>query len=233
MIGLLLGSVILLGLMQIFASSSQSYKAQTGQYNLQHSGQFALQYLAREIRQAGYVHKPWAGGKLAAVSETSADTGTAGDLLAIQYYSDRNCFGSRNSPAGDGEVPFYLKEVRFALRISQQQLTWWCAYASTGEVSVVQANNQTLVDHIDSFQVLYGEDSDADGNPDRWVNAGNWESAENVAVVTLALLATDESSLRNDANLNYTLLDYDTGPLTGSKRREVLQTAIALRNYRP
>jgi len=233
MIGLLLGSAVLIGLLQVFATASQAYKAQTGEYDLQQSGQFALHFLAREIRQAGYVDKPWMEDKLPAIDATSTDTGGAGDQLVSQYYSERNCFGTKNSPDESGEAPFYLKQTRFALRTTQRQLTWWCAYGPAGETPIVQANNQTLVEGVDSFQVLYGEDSDADGNPDRWVNAGNWESAGNIAVVTLALLIADKNSLTDVEPPDYTVLDHQTGTLESNERRELLQTTIALRNYRP
>jgi len=221
-------------MMQIFASSRQSYETQTGHYNMQQSGQFALQFLATEIRQAGYVDKPWLGQSLSAIDENSADTGSSGDQLAVQYYSDQNCYGSKNTSTGSNEkAPFYLKEVRFALRESQNQLTWWCAYGTAAGESVVQVNNQTLVDRIDSFQVLYGEDSDSDGNPDKWVTAGNWESPDNVAVITLALLIADESPRQGSAETSYKVLDYDTGPLAGEHERGILQSSVALRNYLP
>jgi type IV pilus assembly protein PilW len=232
MIALLLSSFLIMGLLKIFGSSRRSYDTQTGNYNMQQSGQFALQFIAREIRQSGFVYKPWADERLAGVSEDSLDTGSSGDRLALQYQSDRNCYGSKNSPAGDGEVPFYLKQLRFSLRASRQQLAWWCAYAATGAELVVQVNNQTLVDRIDSFQVLYGTDTDADGNPDQWANAGNWVSSEGVAVIALAILVQDEIAAPEQESESYTLLDYDTGLLPGGFRREVLQSTVALRNYR-
>ena len=97
----------------------------------------------------------------------------------------------------------------------------------------MQINNQTLVDNIDSFQVLYGEDSDRDGNPDQWVNAGDWASPENVAVITLALLVAAEKDVPGQTDTTYQVLDYDTGPLAGSGKRELMQTSVALRNYLP
>ena len=233
MIGLMLGGAVLVGMIQIFSSSRQSYEIQTGQYSVQQSGQFALQFLAREIRQAGYVNEPWLGESLSAVTDTSVDNGSSGDQLALQYYSDRNCFGSKNPPAENGRSPVQLKQLRFGLRESQRQLTWWCAYGPAEQEPQVQINNQTLVDNIDSFQVLYGEDSDRDGNPDQWVNAGDWASPENVAVITLALLVAGEKAAPGQTDTTYQVLDYDTGPLAGSGKRELMQTSVALRNYLP
>jgi len=234
MIGVLLGGAVLVGLIQIFASSRQSYEAQTNQYSIQQSGQFALQFLAREIRQAGYVDKPWLGETLSGIAGSSADTGSAGDQLSIQYYSDRNCFGSKNPVVDDfGKAVFQLKKVRFALRENRRQLTWWCAYGPVGEGPQVQVNNQTLVDGIESFQVLYGEDSDSDGYPDQWVNAGNWANAGNVAVITLAMLVATGNAVQGGGSNNYTVLDYAPGPIAGLGKHEIVQTTIALRNYLP
>jgi len=233
MIGLLLGGAVLVGLVQIFASSRQSYEVQTGQYSMQQSGQFALQFLSREIRQAGYVDSPWESENLAAVMDTSEDNGSAGDKLALQYYSDRNCFGTKNTPTAKDSTPFQLKRLSFGLRENRQQLTWWCAYGPPEQETVVQINNQVLVDGIESFQVLYGEDSDRDGNPDQWVNAGDWGNPDNVAVITLALLVSGETVAASEADQNYSVLDYETGPISSNSKRELMQTSVALRNYLP
>ncbi|WP_299944321.1 PilW family protein [uncultured Microbulbifer sp.] len=54
MIGLLLSSLLLLGVLQIFQSNSDTLKAQNEFSRVQESGRFAIDMLSREIRQADY-----------------------------------------------------------------------------------------------------------------------------------------------------------------------------------
>jgi type IV pilus assembly protein PilW len=55
LIALLISSLLLLGVMQIFVSSRDSYKLDEGLSRMQESGRFAASFLEREIRMAGNV----------------------------------------------------------------------------------------------------------------------------------------------------------------------------------
>ena len=54
MIAMLLGLFLLGGLLQIFISSKQTYRMQEGLSRLQENGRFAIDFMARDIRLAGY-----------------------------------------------------------------------------------------------------------------------------------------------------------------------------------
>ncbi|WP_444945741.1 PilW family protein [Microbulbifer sp. VTAC004] len=54
MIGILLGSLLLLGVLQIFQSNSDTLRMQNGFSRVQESGRFAVDMLSKEIRQAGF-----------------------------------------------------------------------------------------------------------------------------------------------------------------------------------
>jgi type IV pilus assembly protein PilW len=54
MIGILLSSLLLLGVLQIFQSNSDTLRMQSGFSKVQESGRFAVDMLGREIRQAGF-----------------------------------------------------------------------------------------------------------------------------------------------------------------------------------
>lgn len=55
MVALVISSLILIGLVQIFASTRVTYQADEGLARLQESGRFAMDFLAREVRMAGYM----------------------------------------------------------------------------------------------------------------------------------------------------------------------------------
>jgi len=54
MIALLLGSVVIAGVMQLFVANSDTRRVLEGQSRMQESARFALEFLGRDIRQAGY-----------------------------------------------------------------------------------------------------------------------------------------------------------------------------------
>ncbi|WHI48802.1 PilW family protein [Microbulbifer sp. JMSA004] len=54
MIGILLGSLLLLGVLQIFQSNNDTYRMQDGFSRVQESGRFAIDLLSKEIRLADY-----------------------------------------------------------------------------------------------------------------------------------------------------------------------------------
>jgi type IV pilus assembly protein PilW len=54
MIAMLIGLFLLAGVMQIFTSSHQSYRMQENLSRMQENGRFAMDFLTRDIRMAGY-----------------------------------------------------------------------------------------------------------------------------------------------------------------------------------
>jgi type IV pilus assembly protein PilW len=54
LIALVLGSFLLAGIYKIFLSSNQNYRMQEGLSRMQESGRFAMEFISRDIRMAGY-----------------------------------------------------------------------------------------------------------------------------------------------------------------------------------
>jgi len=54
MISLLIGAFLLGGVLQIFIGSKQTYRMQQNMSRLQENGRFAMDFLAKDIRMAGY-----------------------------------------------------------------------------------------------------------------------------------------------------------------------------------
>lgn len=55
MVALLIGAFLLAGVIQIFIVNKQTYRVQENQSRIQENGRFAVDYLNRYIRLAGYV----------------------------------------------------------------------------------------------------------------------------------------------------------------------------------
>ena len=54
MIGLTLGLILLLGIIQVFISSKQTFATNDAMAKLQENGRFALEFITQSARQAGY-----------------------------------------------------------------------------------------------------------------------------------------------------------------------------------
>src|SRR5690606_38678649 len=54
MIALVIGTVLMIGIIQVFSSSRAAYQLSEGVARAQENGRFALDYLQRDIRMAGH-----------------------------------------------------------------------------------------------------------------------------------------------------------------------------------
>ena len=54
MISLAVGSIITVGIVQLFSENSKTYSVMIGQSRMQESARFALDFISRDIQKAGY-----------------------------------------------------------------------------------------------------------------------------------------------------------------------------------
>lgn len=91
MVALLIGTIILLGLVEVFAAARTTYQSTAGVARVQENARFALDYLQRDLRMVGHFgcandqsHKQQAGGL---TQNTGAANGAPLDFqLALQGY---------------------------------------------------------------------------------------------------------------------------------------------------
>lgn len=226
-----LGTVLLLGMVQLAAATAATSQAQETHALLQERAVFSMQLLASYVRQAGYDPRPWgADGKIEAITDASADAASPhGDRLAIQSLSDLNCFSARNQDTdGDGEPLFYLRESIFDLNGSGN-LTYRCRYGPGRDAMIEQIRRQGQVPGVDSFQVLYGEDSDGDGAVDRWSRAGEWENKKRILGLQIGLLLRGELPTEAPTKFDITVLDRSFSAPADGKPRRLYQFTAALR----
>lgn len=55
MVAIVVGLIVLDGVLQIYLSSKQTYRMQENQSRIQENGRFALQFMTRDLRMAGYI----------------------------------------------------------------------------------------------------------------------------------------------------------------------------------
>jgi len=152
MIALLLGAFLLAGVMQIFLSTKRTYQMQENMSRLQENGRFAMEFLNRDIRMAGF--RCWPNAAIATpVAGTDNDADNGNDILD----------GTDSITVGMGNLPCPAAgETAIRYRIDD---------GTSGQPSLFQ-NIQELIEGVEDMQILYGADTNADNTPDYYVAAG-------------------------------------------------------------
>jgi type IV pilus assembly protein PilW len=235
LLALTLTSLLILGLVQISSAASAAGSLQRNQAQIQEHARFATALLSRAIRQAGFRPEPWneALTSAALTTESSDGAGAASDRLAVRSWSDLNCFGNRNPDLDQAGQPlFYVRESVFDLG-GGDSLTRICRYGPDAARLITQVRRQGVVQGIESFQVLYGEDVDLDGHVERWVRAGQWSDPGRVRGIRIGLLLVSENPVADQQTrpvsdaLN--ILDATIRPPADGRLRQVLDFTVALR----
>ena len=225
----LIAAFLLLGLIQVAAATSHGLRLVESLSQTQQGGRFAIDQMRDAVMAAGFRPQPWADIALAGLSEESIDGGPGGsDVLVVRQLSDRNCYGNLNSTLdGDGRAAFYIRQSTFE-RTAGGNLAHTCFYGANEGALVRQINRQGMVSGIESFQVLYAEDTDGDSKADRRVRADHWNEIEGVVGVQIGLLLASEEPVGDRDASPLTVLDESVMPLSDGRLRRVWTTTFSL-----
>jgi type II secretory pathway component PulJ len=221
-----LASLLILGLVQIVAAASAAGSLQRNQAQMQEHARFAASILSRAIRQAGYRPEPWndAFGAEALLIESGDGVRASSDRMAVREWSDLNCFDNRNPDVDSAGEPHLGGD---------NSLTRLCRYGPSPAELTTQIRRQGVVMNVESFQALYGEDADLDGNIERWVAAGQWIDPQRVLGIRIGLLLASENAVAHPQTTPpaepVRVLDATVSPPADGKLRRVVEFAVALR----
>ena len=193
LVALALGLGVLLAGAVLMIGANKSYVAHEDAAGIDDGGRFALALIGRAVRQGAFIDwerikgvapakdlpAPLAGLDSRSLVKTSfgidspVSTAVNGsDVLAVRYS------GAGAAPAGDGSVldcaGFAVPDTKegwsifYVARNGDGQAELRCKYRGAANWSA-----DAVVAGVDSFQVLYGVDTDTptDGIPNRYVNA--------------------------------------------------------------
>ena len=198
LVALSLGALLMLAASAVLLAASGSYSDQSASARLDDNGRYALDTIARAVRQSAYVnwdssaaplfHAPHDSANIAGLDAHSLGKNNDGisqalpggmfgsDVLAVRYD------GAGESEGGDGSV---LNCAGFGVGAAstEAQRGWSIFYAAQGADGEGElrckyrgANGwgaDAIIRGVDAFQVLYGLDTDTppDGVANRYVNA--------------------------------------------------------------
>lgn len=218
----LITSFLMLGLVQMATATTRGLSLVASLSRSQQGGRFAVQQMQSAVMAAGFNPAPWgATGEPLGLSDDSQDGGAGGDdKLVVSQISDRNCFDLPN-PVTDvsGNPAFYLRISTFE-RSGSGNLAHTCFYGPDAGTLVRQINREGLVQNVESFQLLFVEDTNGDRRADRRVRAGQWGDAEHVLGVEVGILLKSEGVVGDAAPPTFQVLDETvSAPGDGRLRR--------------
>ena len=229
MLAITLSLILMAGVVQVYLSSKTSFNVQNQLSKLQQNQRISVDFLQRDIRQAGFtpLGDPAisVNSRISVVNdENGAEEGNA-DSITIRYTSNTDCLGAA-LPAGTTVA---------VNKYTVDQLTQQLMCEGNGNIN----NPQPIADGVSDMQILLGENVTQTENstyaaqmrsPDRYVNIDSLPNMNRVVAVRIALLVRSEESVRSQTVAQqYTLLDSVTNTNDRIKR-QVVTTTIPIRN---
>lgn len=243
MISIILGLLVAMAAAALLISSKSGYTAQDDVTRLQETGRYAIESITRAVRQTAYenwdkdeapvlatadISANIAGldarslnSKLAGIESPVMKSINGSDVLALRFFGAGtgkngdetiiNCAGfgvaaASEAEAGRGWSIFYVAE-------SNGEPELRCKYLGNGSWS-----SDAIARGVESFQVLYGVDTDKDGLPNQFLTA----TAINALDDALILEGADETAKATDKNRK-----------TNWKKVVVVKVALLVRGSQP
>ncbi|WP_071871945.1 PilW family protein [Atopomonas hussainii] len=255
MVGLALGLILLLGVLQVFLASRQTITTNDAMGKLQENGRFAMEFLARGVRLGGYqepnstaTQKPFtvmpescgisAASNGAPCTSNRIGSGINSDVLSISYEpplidgARRDCAGNTVSANQTIIVSYFILAADASAGSPQPSLAC-SSYNKTTGSWITQ--NQRLVDGIENLQVLYGISSTGDAksvneyvSADRVTARNKWSE---VLAVRISVLANSLDAVSpTPPARNYYLLDANPVAANDQLARQIFTSTIQLKN---
>jgi type IV pilus assembly protein PilW len=231
LLALTLSFLLVVGLIRIVSASSASARLQDNHAQLQENARLAISRMTAAVRQAGFRPKPWEDSlTLPPLGDANLNgSSSAGDQLSLLAWSDRNCFDNLNPVRDENDDPqFYIRESTFSVK-SSRNLAFRCRYGPSLTELSVEIRREGFVPGVESLQVLFGEDSDQDGNVNRWVHAGQWDDPARVLGVRFGLLLASTDAVTDKRARDYRVLDARLRKNADGRLRSVVEMAAAFR----
>jgi type IV pilus assembly protein PilW len=253
MISIALGLFVVMATTALLLSTKSGYVTQDEGARVQDTGRYAMEIITRAVRQAAFENWDSAEAPIVTTAAMSAniagldarrlnrdsdgiassltDSVNGSDVLAVGF------FGAGNGKQGDGTIVncagFGIPAATSAADADAARgwSIFYVAKATSGVPELYckykskngKPTSDAIASGVESFQVLYGVDTDQDGLPNRFLNATeinasgatNWK---NVVVIKVALLLRGSQNSRSDAPTDkYDLFGTDYAENNASK----------------
>jgi type IV pilus assembly protein PilW len=196
----------------LLLSSKSGYLIQDDDTHIQDTGRYALESIARAVRQSAYENWDTNEAPLTPIAKLSANIAgldahslnattpgiaspvtksvQSSDVLALRFFGvgvGKNGDGSMVNCAGFGVGAASSMEeaekgrgwsIYYVAQDASGEPELYCKYLGNSSWTA-----QAIARGVESFQVLYGIDLDADGMPNRFINATGVNALDNTLVL--------------------------------------------------
>jgi len=262
MVSMTLGLLLTIAIAQIFLGTRQTYASQDENARMQETARFALQLIERELRMSGFVRNGSTGtysvaSPVIAAADDSNPSGAGlndSDEFTVRFFGSDDAAGT----AADNTVINCIGE---SARLNETVVDrFYIAAGASGEPALfcrsIRPSNTAvttdteLVSGVESMQLLFGEDTNADRTADRYLGRNDVAlDMERVVSVRISLLVRSAQQVATGADTRkynhfgtaYAAADTppasDAGAVFNSagasldrRLRRLYQTTVALRN---
>lgn len=244
LVAITISLILLLGLLQIFISNKNSYRLETNSDVMHDNARFIYDYLTKLVRQTGY-RSPQKNTQFTAIDSIfdvtnlhitgTNNTGTNNsDTLVIRYQGSGDGAGNPDGTIRDClNIPidsFVTATMTFSITANDE-----LQCRSQNPSSATPDSTQILLENVENFQVLYGEDTTGDKAANRYVDSThpNLNMANVVAVRISVLLRSQEAVNPTVNTTSYKLNDAIHVAPGDNFLRQPLTFTIMLRNVIP
>jgi type IV pilus assembly protein PilW len=241
LVSMTLGLLLTIVIGQVFLASKESYRTTEDLSRLQENARFAVSAMTRVVRMAAFTTDPNAvKSAVFPLATAPALTGANGASSAPDEITVR--YQGSGDPADDTILDCHGNAIKGGdLAVARYYLAAGADGANalfcdnTGTVGVgITTGPVELASGVENVQILYGEDTDADGTANRYVTRADVGNLDNVVSLRFALLvrSTNEVAASTDTR-TYNLLGTVFDPVDDRRLRRVFTATIALRNRVP
>ncbi|MGQ7815620.1 PilW family protein [Metapseudomonas furukawaii] len=250
LVALLLSSILVGGVLQVFLSSNRTYATTEALARTQENGRFALEFIAQNARLAGYLEPYLLTTKPLPLAQPNCNWPSSADVhCTINAATDQvtfilqpplirddpNIAATRRDCAGNSVAEDTVIANTFHILPADDNNPFPSLACTTFSIDDPTAFTPAvrLVDGIENLQLLYGESTSGDPQSvNRFVSADRVSDWANVSAIRVAVLANSMGRTANDANAprNFTLLDTRVNAANDGQLRQVFTTTIRFHN---
>lgn len=195
MVSLVVGLLIVLAASSMFLATKKTNRSQNDSALLQETGRYVLGALGRDLRMAGYRDYTAGVGFTPASPPLSMANGSGlngSDELVVRYFGSDAVGGGADSGVldclGNPVAANVLAVNRYfvAIDAGSGEPALQCEASSAAGAPAV------LVTGVESLQILYGEDTDGDGAPNRYGPAGTVDPDRVISAIVSAVIRGEQ-----------------------------------------
>lgn len=178
MVAMVLGLLISAAVLQLFLTNRQTFNLQQGTASVLEQGQFAVDFLTKELMSAGFGDVTHVIGSDAGESSD----GDAYDSIRIFLEEGKDCAGAEINETIEGEEP--------------SDDDPWKHYSVSAEGVLIctdsDGNRNPLIDNVEAFQILYGISTSLDDVAPNYYASLTDIGSQNIVSIRFAIVIASD-----------------------------------------